>query len=370
MKVTISQETLARALSTVGRAVKGSSTLPVLSNILISAENGRLRFSATDLEIGITCLVDATIEKPGAVTVPAKTIADLVGTLTKDQVILILDEATQTLTVKSGRSKTEVKGIAASEFPPLPKTATSGIELPAASLKDAVLQVAPASADDESRPTLTGIHLRLAGGVLTLEAADGFRMSQVTIKVDQSASAQAIIPARSLEELARLANTGSVTVFLDSNRVIFRLNEGNIEIAAQLIEGLYPDLNQIVPKSFKTCTVVSTAALQKAVKQAEIFARSGRQVVTLDVTPANGVPGSLKLTGESDETGRVETAVEATVAGAPIKIAFNPRFLAEALKTVKTEQVALETNAETLPGVIRPVGAEGCFHILMPMHLS
>jgi len=369
MKATILQETLARSLSIVGRAVKASTTLPVLSNILICTDNGRLRFAGTDLEIGIQCWADVkSIEGEWAITVPAKTISDLVSTLTKEDVNLAVDLATQTLLVKCGKSKTEIKGISAAEFPAMPRITKPGITMPAANLKEAILKVVPATGEDEARPTLTGVHVKMATGKMTLEAADGFRMSQATLSIDPTASGSAIVPARAMEELAKALTDGSVTISTDNNRANFKL--GSVEITTQLIEGAYPDLAQIVPKSFKTTTTVATAALQKAVKQGEIFARSGRMIVTLNITPTNGVPGSIKVTGESDETRRIETVVEATAAGNPLVIAFNPQFLGDALKTVKSTNVVLETNLGTTPGVLRPENDLSYFHLLMPMHLG
>jgi DNA polymerase-3 subunit beta len=178
MKVTVLQESLAHGLSVVSRAVSPRSTLPVLSNVLIATDEGRLRLSATNLELGITCWVGAKIAEEGSTTVPARTFADLVGTLPAESVDLALNTSTQTLNVRCGASNTDIKCIDAQEFPPLPVPDLDGaIQLNVADFKEMVQQVIFAASVDEARPVLMGVLMLVDKDAITMAAADGFRLS-------------------------------------------------------------------------------------------------------------------------------------------------------------------------------------------------
>src|SRR5512138_1767341 len=178
MKATVSQEKLAHGLGLVSRAVAARSTLPVLGNILIASDEGRLRLSATNLELGITCWIPARIEQNGSTTVPARTFSDLISTLPSDQVMLSLDTRSQTLNVRGGTSTTDIKCIDAQEFPPTPPADLDGaIQLKTAEFREMIQQVAFAASTDEARPVLMGVLLQAEKTKLTLAAADGFRLS-------------------------------------------------------------------------------------------------------------------------------------------------------------------------------------------------
>jgi DNA polymerase-3 subunit beta len=377
MKVTILQENLARGLGIVSRAVSSRSTLPVLANILIATDEGRLRLSATNLEMGITCWIAARIEEEGSTTVPARTFADLVNTLPGDQVALSLDTSTQTLNVRSGTSTNDIKGIDAQEFPPLPMPDLDGaVQLNVVDFKEMIHQVAFAASTDEARPVLMGVLVIVNGDQITMAAADGFRLSvrSATLSTPASQPLNIIVPARALSELARIASDGeeiiSMVVPKGRGQVIFRVKD--VELVSQLIDGTFPDYQQIIPRSYKSRTLVSTNSLLKACKQAEIFAREGSNVARLDIKAAHGEmePSEVEISATSEETGKNETIVEATVDGSGVLIAFNVKYLREALEVIRTPNVALETSAANAPGVIRPVGEDDFLHVIMPMHLG
>jgi DNA polymerase III subunit beta len=376
MKVSVLQENLARGLSVVSRAVSPRSTLPVLANILVATDEGRLRLSATNLELGITCWIGAKIEEEGSTTVPARTFTDLVATLPSDRVNMQLNVRTQTLNVRCGASNTDIKGIDAQEFPPMPvPDLTNGIQINVADLKEMIQQVVFAASTDEARPVLTGVQLTVTGNKVTLSAADGFRLSIRRSELSNPVSRPiaAIIPARALSELARISGDGDQTLTLvlppGRGQVIFRLKDA--ELTSQLIEGTFPDLEQIIPRSFRTRTVLSTAAFLKACKQAEIFAREGSHIARVNVVPGGELqPGKVEITGQSEETGFNQTEVDASIEGPTLVIAFNVRFLREVLDVIKTPNVALETTIDTSPGILRPVGEENFLHVIMPMHLG
>ncbi len=376
MKVSVLQENLAHGLNIVSRAVSPRSTLPVLANVLVATDEGRLRLSATNLELGITCWIGAKIEEEGSTTIPARTFTDLVSTLPSDRVEMSLNVRTQSINVVCGSSNTDIKCIDAQEFPPIPvPDLGQGIQINVADLKEMIQQVVFAASTDEARPILTGVLVTLQGNKIGLEAADGFRLSVRKAELSTSVPRpiKAVIPARALAELARIAGDGDqvLTMVIPPGRgqVIFRMKD--IELASQLIEGSFPDLEQVIPRSYQTRTVLSTGAFLKACKQAEIFAREGSHIARINITPGGDMqPGTVEISGHSEETGSNQTTVDASIEGPPILIAFNVRFMREVLDVIKSPNVALETTADTSPGVIRPVGEENFLHVIMPMHLG
>ena len=391
MKATVQQPQLAHGLSIVSHAVSPRSTLPVLSNVLLATDDNRLRLSTTNLELGITCWIDAKIEEEGSITVPARTFTDLVSALPSDLVNLSLNQRTQTLTVKSASSNTNIKGIDAQEFPPLPvPDLNGGIQIDIAELKELIQQVVFAASVDEARPVLMGVQLKVEGNHISMAAADGFRISErkaeLSLESHPDHALSAIIPARALAELARITPQPSpvpagsgvssdadqcLTMLIPHGRgqVIFHARD--IEVVSQLIDGNYPDYRQVIPRSYKTRTVVSTSEFLKACKQAEIIARDSNNVARLNILPGDETkPGVLEISAQSEETGFSEIRVDASIEGASLLIAFNVKFLREVLEVIKSPTVALETGMANSPGVIRPVGDDNFLHVIMPMHLG
>ena len=377
MKVTVLQENLARGLGTVSKAVSPRSTLPVLANVLIASDEGRLRLSATNLEMGITCWIPARIEEEGSTTVPARTFVDLVSTLPVDQVNLKLDVPTQTLNVRGGTSTNDIKCIDAQEFPPLHVPDLDGaVQINSGDFREMIHQVAFAASTDEARPVLMGVLIQVDKDKLTMAAADGFRLSvrKAILSAPVPAPVSAIVPAQALKELARVAGDAEEPIYMvlpkGRGQVIFRVKD--VEVVSQLIDGTFPDFQQIIPRSYKSRTLVSTASLLKACKQAEIFAREGSNVARFNIKSAQGdlQPSEVEISATSEETGKNETIVEATVDGGGLLIAFNVKFLREALEVIRTPNVALETSAPNAPGVVKPVGEEDYLHVIMPMHLG
>jgi len=375
MKASVTQQHLAHGLSIVSRAVSPRSTLPVLANVLIATDEGRLRLSATNLELGITCWIPAQIQEEGSITVPARTFVDLVGTFPPDLVQLSLDTRTQTLDIACNSSAHEIKGIDAQDFPPVPvPDLTESVNLDLTSFKEMIQQVAFAASMDEARPVLQGVKMEVAENELTLAATDGFRISVrkelLTNPIRQAYSI--IIPARALTELARIAgeNDKEVNMVVPAGRgqVIFHLQDA--ELVSQLIDGNFPDYRAIIPKSYKNRTIVSTPGFLKACRQAEIIAREGNNVIRLNVLPDENGAGRIEINSQTEETGKSDIQLEANTEGSGILIAFNVKFLREVLDVIHTPNVALETNNNNAPGVLRPVGDENFVHVIMPMHLG
>jgi DNA polymerase-3 subunit beta len=238
-----------------------------------------------------------------------------------------------------------------------------------------ISQVVFAASVDEARPVLMGVLVTVEKDTITMASADGFRLSVRKGTLSQAAPQPftAIIPARALGELARVVSDGNemISMVMPKGRgqVVFRMKE--VEVVSQLIDGTFPDYQQIIPRAYKSRTILSTPALLKACKQAEIFAREGSNVARLNIKSSGELePGSVEIFAQSEETGSNETVVAATIEGVGLLIAFNVKYLREVLEVVKTPNVALETSAPNAPGMIRPVGDDNFIHVIMPMHLG
>ena len=375
MKVSCLQENLAKGLSVVARAVASRSTLPVLGNILLATDEGRLRLSATNLELGITCWIGAKIEEDGAVTVPAKTLVDLVNTLPSDKVEMELVVRTQTLNLACGRTRAHIKGIDAQEFPLIPcADLDNSLELNVEDFREMINQVTFAAATDEARPILTGVLANISGSQLKLEAADGFRLAVRTAQLSAPASTpvSAVIPARALSELGRVITAEEpVYMSLPPNRGQVIFHHGNVELVSQLIEGTYPDLSAVVPKNFSTRTVLPTDEFRKACRTSDIFAREAAHTARIKIKPGSDLtPGHVSISATSAETGDNVAEIDASVDGVPVEISFNVKYLVDVLNVITTPNVALETSTSTSPGIIRPVGRDDYLYVAMPMHLG
>ncbi len=376
MQVTVLQDNLAKGLSVVRRAVATRSTLQVLTHILLSAEAGRLKLAATNLDMGITCWVGAKIEAEGAITVPANTLADLVSTLPPDQIHMALDAGTKTLRLACGTTTANIKGISADEFPILPVAEENGAaKVPAGVLREMIQQTALAAATDTSRPILTGVQTKFEGNKLTMAAADGFRLAVRTAELPAEVPAEAnlVIPARALNEVARIGDDEerevALTTLAGRNQVLFHMDE--IDVVSQLVEGNFPNYREIIPRSYTTRAVLPTAEFVRACKRAEIFARESANTVRLHIQPGESelVPGTVTVRATSQQTGDNQVVVTASVEGPELEIAFNVRYVIDALNVINAEQVALETNTPQHPGVLKPVGRDDYLYVVMPMHI-
>jgi DNA polymerase-3 subunit beta len=377
VKVSCLQENLAKGLSIVGRAVASRSTLPVLSNVMLATDNGRLKLSATNLELGINCWVGAKVEEEGATTVPARLLTDFVNSLPPEQIDMELSVRTQTLNLRCARFEANIKGIDAQEFPIIPtqEDGESAIRLEPEDLRHMIDKVAFAAATDESRPILTGVLARFDSDRLTMAAADGFRLSVRSVALGQTVDqpVEVIIPARALGELSRISADQEewveVIITPARNQILFHMQD--VDLVSQLIEGKFPDYRQIIPPSHTCRTVLDTTGFLKAARVSHLFARDSANIVRVEIDPGNELtPGHMTLAATSAELGDNVGQVDAMVEGDAVEIAFNAKYLIEVLSVVDTAQVALETTSPSSPGVLRLIGDEDFIHVIMPMHLS
>lgn len=376
MRVSCLQDNLARGLNIVSRAVGARSTLPVLSNVLLATDNGRLRLAATNLELGITAWIGASVEEDGAITVPARTLNDLINTLSPERVDMDVAVRTNSLHLKCGATTANIKGIDAQDFPimPQPGEGDESLPIPADALREMIALVAFAAARDDSRPVLTGVSINFQDGLLTMAAADGFRLSvrEIPIEAEYYGSFNLVVPAKTLQELARIIDDQDEVVHLvlpqERSQVIFHMN--NIEVVTQLIDGAFPDYRQIIPRESPTKTVVDTVSLLQACRRADIFAREANHTVRMSVEPQDGMAGILRVSAQSSETGENEVQLDASIEGDPMEIAFNVRYLIDVLNVVHYDRVMIGTTSADKPGVLRPVTEDRFTHVVMPMHIG
>ncbi len=376
MKVSCLQENLAKGLNIVSRAVAArTATLPVLTHVLLATDGGRLKIAATNLELGINCWIGAKVEDEGAVTVPARPFTELVSLLPPDRVDLDLNIRTQTLRVQCGHTDNNIKGIDAQEFPIIPTfEPTSAAFVDAGLLKSMIGKVVFAAATDESRPMLTGVLTKFEGDKIVMVAADGFRLSVCsgTLKEPVAEPRTILIPAKAVAEVARVVSEQeepvAISVTPSRGQVLFHMQ--NVDLVAQLIDQRFPDYEPIIPKKMETRTVVNTAEMLKACRQASIFARESSDTMRLRVSPSNdGEPGKMTVSARADETGDSESQLEVVSTGSEVEIAFNVKFLIDVLSVIDAPQTALETTVPKAPGVIKPIGDDNFLHVVMPMHL-
>jgi DNA polymerase-3 subunit beta len=348
----------------------------VLANVLLTTEGGRLKLSATNLEIVITCWIGAKVEDEGSITVPARTLSDLVNTLPQERVDLQLDPSTRTLHLSCARTEANIKGIAAEEFPVVPEPGNdTRHQIETATLKKMISQVAFAAATDDARPTLTGVLTRIDDKELVMAATDGFRLSVKSVELPTAATEpfEVIIPARALNELARIVDDSVENVFIEMpqgrNQVIFDMD--SVVLVTQLVEGNFPDYRPVIPERYTTRTVLNAGDFAQACKVAEIFARESSHTARVRVEPGNELmPGYASITATSAETGDNVAQIDATVEGEEVEIAFNVRYMSQVLSVLGSPQVALETTRSTEPGVLKAVGDDTFLHIIMPMHFG
>ncbi len=388
MNLSCLQENLSKGLSVVNRAVALRSTLDVLSNVLITAEEDRLRLSATNLEIGIHCWIGAEVAEEGGVVVPSRILTDFVSSLPPEKVNMGLEVRTMKLHLKCGDYTAVINGIDPNQFPEIPMGDDGhSLMVEVGILQKMIAQTAFAASADESRPALMGIHIEVQDDLLTMAATDGYRLALRTARTEVPVESpfRVLVPAKAMAELARIsgdAKEGSLVQIRVSdlqNQAVFHLEgEGSsdkggayqeVTFVSQLIDAKFPDYRAIIPKEYETKAIAETQALLKAIKVASLFARNEANLVKLDLIP--GDSGSIMVQARSKELGENETRVPAEVTGKGISIGFNAKYLIDVLSVIDTPQVVLQTTQPDRPGVFMPLGAgeETFTYVTMPMKL-
>lgn len=383
MKVTCLQENLTRGMNLVSRAVATRSPLPVLSNVLLATEDGGMKLAAMNQQLAISVWIGASIESDGSITVPARLLTDFISQLPEGKVAMDLDTDTDTLTVSSGRFRAKMRGIDASEFPPIPEaSAEHELKLPTDLWTEIIDQVVVAAATDDSRPVLAGISLTLDKDFVELAAADGYRLAtrRVAAQTGLKDRTQLIVPRSAMIELSHILadDPGEVTLGIAHNASSVLFSTKDVSLVSQIIDGKFPAYEQLIPASenVQTRAVLDTAAFTKATRIATLFARTGQNVIKATVDEGPEGSGRIVLSANSVELGENQGEIEATITGPSAQIAFNYRFLNECLATIKSERVSLALSGSSSPGLVRQVDPksdddddeENFNHVIMPMH--
>ena len=380
MKVQVLQENLQRGLSIVGRAVATRSTLPITANVLLQTDRGRLKLAATDLDISICAWIGAKIDEDGATTVPSRLIGDFVAQLPPATVSLDVPANGRQLRLECARNESTVNAMDSEDFPRIPELRDGvSLQFDPRALRRAIERVEFASATDDSRPVLTGVHLKTDGTRLTLAAADGFRLAvaDITLPQSPSESVEVIIPSRALRELSRLISDSEeqVEMRINPQRTQVLFAKTDVEMVAQLIQGTFLNYNQLIPADFNTKVTVSVDEFKRETRIAAIFARDGSGIIRLQMAPGEGgQPGQLTISARADEIGDNEGKVDCRVEGDASKIAFNSRYLQDVLN-VLSGSVVLEMTSPSSQGVFRPIDENGIaepgyVHVVMPMFVQ
>jgi len=362
MKIFGLQENLKQALAAVSHVAGKNVNLPILNNILIKAEDGKIRLIATNLEIGVISTVRGKIEQEGSFTVNAKILSDCINLLPNKKVGLNQKDSDLLLDCENFQSK--VRGQSAEEFPLIPEVDRSFyFSAPAAEIKNAITQVIFATASSETRLELSGVLFVFSANALTVAATDSYRLAEKKIKIkaktENEEEKRIIIPAKTLQELLRILSVNQaeeteeaaseINFYISDNQALFTY--GSTELVSRLIEGQYPDYQQIIPAVGKTKISIDRLELIRAVKMAALFSKTGINDINLDFPLGKN---EVVISSISGQVGENITNLPAKTSGEENSIVVNCRYLLEGLSTIEAETVKIEVIDGNTPCVIRP----------------
>jgi DNA polymerase-3 subunit beta len=369
MNLTIAKDQILVGLQAVQNVVGSRTTLPILSNVLMRAEGTTVEFTATDLDVTVACKVEARVAKPGATTVPVKKLFGIVRELTGGEIEIEVDEK-NLCSIRSGSSFYKINGLGADEFPPLPQFKDDKkVELPQETIKGMMRKTSFAVSTDESRYVLNGLFLSLKDNKMTMVATDGRRLALVDEEVDlnETNTGEFIIPAKAVGELNRLMTaTGTVEIKLGENQASFSLKDEkgfSVLLITKLIEGNYPNYRQVIPGEAKERVPLGREEFLQALRRAEIMTSEKANSVRLTFGK-----NTLAITANSPDVGEARETLGVNYKGNEMAIAFNPRYLIEALTALTEDEVFLELIDELSPGVLKINGP--FLYVVMPMRLS
>lgn len=371
MKLSLLEENLSPALNHTSRFVASKIQLPILGHILFSTDNGRLKLSATNLELGINYWLGAKIEADGSFCLPAKEITEFVSYLSPGRLDLVTKDE-KILTLTSAKTESNFALIPAADFPEIPSLdPKTAFEIDLSILTQAINQIAFAAATDDSRPVLTAILCTFTSDKLTLVATDGFRLSLKNINLSSPLSLDSgiqtlLIPAKTLMEIVKLAkNSPKIKIGLtpDSHQIVFVLED--LELVSRLIDGEYPDYHRIIPEAGSTKVHLNRDEFSQAIKQASVFARQSANVVKLSLKT-----NSVELSANAPQIGQNKATVDARIEGDPLEIAFNYKFISDFLTVCSGEEIILELNEALSPGLFHDTANPDLTHLIMPVRIQ
>ncbi len=376
MKFTVLRNNLLHGLQIVSKAVNTRSPLPVLSNVLIKTEKGRIKLTTSNLHVTISTWIGAKIDDQGEFTVPAKLLLEFVSQLTDEKIDFELEGAV--LNVTTEKSNAHFSGIVASEFPEI-LTIEDGekIELDSDEFSKALQKIQFVVATDESKPELTGVYVELEDDNLVLAGTDGFRMAEYTMKLDKPVKnkVSCILPAKSLADIVKTFSgevkgeesdeKGSgkkISLLINDDRNIAVVSIDDMTAYVRMIEAQYPDYKTIVPDEFTTEVKISKDELASGVKLANIFAKDKGNMIKIVVND-----GVVEILSQPTESGSNSTKLQGEVEGDDLSIAFNARYLLEFFNNVEGDEVLFKASESVKPGWFQILGKDNYFYLVMPM---
>lgn len=369
MNLTIAKDQILIGLQAVQNVVGSRTTLPILSNVLLRAEGDRVEFTATDLDVSVSCKVEANVKKPGATTIPVKKLFGIVRELGGTEIDIEVDEK-NICTIRCGSSFFKIHGLNADEFPPLPKFKDDKkVSLSQETVKAMMKKTSFAVSTDESRYVLNGIFISLKDHKMTMVATDGRRLALVDEEVDisEKSAGEFIVPAKAVTELNRLLqDKGDVEIKFGENQASFALKDDkgfSVLVISKLIEGNYPNYRQVIPGEAKERVPLNREEFVQALRRAEIMTSEKANSVKLGFGK-----NTLAITANSPEVGEARETMAVNYKGKEMAIAFNPRYLIDALNALSEDEVFFELIDELSPGVLKINGP--FLYVVMPMRLS
>lgn len=367
MKVKVQRAEISSAIQTIMRAISTRSTQPILSNTLMEATDAGLRFTATDLELGLRTEIKAVVEERSSLSVPARILSDIISNMPSGEIEL-LQENENELIIRQARAKYSIRTLPASEYPLFPEMEEGDVcRLPADVLQKAIRQVIFAISQDETRPILTGVLLETEPGGLRLVATDGHRLASrfVAMTTETEGGVSLIIPGRALHELSRILSSGEeeVVIRVMSNQAAFIY--GNVVLVSRIIEGSYPNYRQVIPGNLTWETVLPKEEFNKAVKGANILAREGSNVVRMKFGADR-----IAVTAVTQDVGDVYEEVAVEYNGEEMDVAFNSKYLLDVLNNLEESMVQFKTAGPLSPALIRPMEDENYAYVVMPVKMG
>jgi DNA polymerase-3 subunit beta len=361
MKITTNQKNLIKALSVVERVVSKNPSLPILNNILLKTESGRLRVSATNLEIGINYILGAKIEETGEIAVPARIFSDFISSINDEKITLTTKN--NILNINTAKYKTQILGFDPKEFPIIPKIKNEPFcSIPVKLFKSGLNTILDSIAVSEARPELSGAYFQFNSNKLILAATDSFRLSERIIEVNQKSNNCFILPRSTVIELIRVFGDleDDINIKYGDNQISFFNND--FELISRLIDGNYPDYKKVIPDKFISRLLVKKEELEKNVRLAGIFSSS-----ISDIKMAC-TEKSLTITAKNSDKGEIQASVESLLKNEPFEISLNHYYLIDGLKVIPTEHVILEYTGQGSPLIMRPErDSKDLTYLIMPL---
>lgn len=363
MKFVCLQENLKASLNLAQNIIGRNLTLPILNNLLLETESGRLKISSTNLEIGINTWTSGKVEKEGSITCPAKIIAGFINNLPNKKIEL--EVRGDTLNIRCENYRASLRGLSAEDFPIIPKIKEAAIaEMSTQALKDGLLQVVGSASLSESRPEITGILFSFKQNELKLVATDSFRLAEKIIfdaGKKNKEEISFIIPQRTVQELIRMLTDreGKVKICLGSNQILFDAEDA--QLISRIIDGQYPDYRQIIPQKFETQAILNKDELVNTIRIAGLFSSRVNEI------KISVQKDKVEILSKDPDLGENKSQLQAETIGKAVDIKFNYRYLLEGLGNISSKQVFLGLNSDETAGVIKPVGTEDFIYLVMPI---